>query len=109
MTRVLDISRRVLLALILLAGAVVIADAAVTYAEANPANPAVGFLHDAAERATPNPAIGVVEGQEYWQTALFALAVYAILTLLVMMLFRGLRAAARVLEPYETGAGSRSR
>lgn len=96
--RMLDVIESVLLWLIAVPVVVIVVDTALTFFEGRPGNPIVAFFSDGADALTPVPVEDLLVDQTYWQTALLALAAYALVVVLFVVLFRALRKLATALE-----------
>lgn len=94
--RVVDEAERIVLLVFPgLPVALIVIDTVLRFFDAQDSNAIVGFFFNAAERATPDAVRDMFTGQEYYQTALLALVGYGVLALVVVLLFRFIRAAIR--------------
>lgn len=100
----LDTIRAVLLWLLVVPVAVIVVNAglrlaaALTDLQLRAENPIVAFLSDSAQLLTPVPVRELLTDQTYWQTALLAVAAYALVAVLFVVLFRALRQLAVAME-----------
>lgn len=97
--RVLNAVRRVLLLLVMIPVIAIVLDTLLQAFNARPRNPIVSTVHDFANIFIIDAFKTVFPEQGYVQNALVALAAFGVLALLIIFIFRGLRAMVGARPP----------
>jgi hypothetical protein len=98
MKAMLDVIESLLLSIVGLIAAIILGDTALRFFGGREENPIVGWFHRTAETLTPLPALDVFPDQQYWQTAILALILWALAAAFLVFLFRALRQGVDRLE-----------